>query len=270
MLGLGRWPVDAHVHFHNAGRIGPTLDAAAASFRRAAADGARVRGMLLLTQAAREHVFEEMAAGPDRDGWRFEPLVQEPQTVLARKDDALLAVVCGRQVRARAGLEVLALGTRHEFADDQSFEATAAEVRASGALTVLPWGFGKWLGGRGAAVRALLEASDTRALWVGDNGSRLALWGMPGLVRESQQRGVRVLPGTDPFPFGTDYRRVGSFGFVAETSIDEAAPWESLRRWLETLPRSPRSYGRASGPVQFVVNQVGMQVYNRFVRKATA
>jgi hypothetical protein len=75
-----------------------------------------------------------------------------------------------------------------------------------------------------------------------------------------------VLPGTDPFPFGGDYRRVGGFGFFAETPIDEQAPWASLRSWLDELQQSPTSFGHALGPVKFVVNQFGIQIYNRFFR----
>ena len=113
----------------------------------------------------------------------------------------------------------------------------------------------------------MLESTSAELVAVGDNGSRLAAWGMPGLIRESERRGFRVLPGTDPFPFGPDYRRVGSFGFLAETRLDPTAPWRSLRTWLDALRESPQCFGGASGPVRFLVNQVGMQFYNRFVRR---
>jgi hypothetical protein len=133
---------------------------------------------------------------------------------------------------------------------------------------VVPWGFGKWLGERGKRVRTVLDSAGSAVLAVGDNGGRLAAWGVPALIRESETRGFRVVPGTDPFPFGRDYRRVGAFGFVAELALDDAAPWRSLRDWLESSPRSPQRFGAACGPVRFVVNQVGMQLYNRFLRKA--
>ena len=262
-----RVPVDGHVHFHDLKRVAATLDAAATNFAALSPNGRAIRGVLLLTQAAGEHVFERLDAGAARGGWRFEPVAAEPETVLAVKNGIAIAIVCGRQVKSRNGLEVLALGTCREFADGREIEQTIADVRGSGAMAVIPWGFGKWLGARGTRVRSVLDANGERALAVGDNGGRLAIWGVPTLVRESERRGFRVVPGTDPFPFGGDYRRVGAFGFMAEVDIDPAAPWGSLRDWLESSPSSLECFGAACGPVRFLVNQVGMQFYNRFLRK---
>jgi hypothetical protein len=232
-------------------------------------DARVLRGVLLLTQAAGEHVFERLDDGKTQRGWRFHSVGEEPETVLARKRDVLIAIVCGRQVKSRNGLEVLALGTCRQFADGREIEETLDDVRRSGAMAVIPWGFGKWLGARGTRVRTVLDANGESAVSVGDNGGRLAVWGKPALVRDSERRGFRVVPGTDPFPFGGDYRRVGAFGFVAEVDVEPAAPWRSLRAWLESSPRSPRSFGAACGPVRFFVNQVGMQFYNRFLRKVS-
>jgi hypothetical protein len=265
-----RLPVDGHVHFHNVDCVGATLDSAAANFAAVGAGPRSIQGALLLTQAAGERVFEKLASGPPRGGWQFDRVGAEPETVLARKQGATLAIVCGRQVKSRNGLEVLALGTCREFADGREIEDAIAEVRAAGAMAVVPWGFGKWFGERGRRVRTVLDSSGSSVLAVGDNGGRLAAWGVPKLIRESEIRGFRVLPGTDPFPFGRDYRRVGAFGFVAELELDEAAPWRSLRAWLEASPQSPQRFGSACGPARFVVNQVGMQLYNRFLRKAAS
>jgi hypothetical protein len=263
-----RLPVDGHVHFHNTDLVGATLDAAAANFAAVGASLGAIQGVLLLTQASGERVFEELAVGPERGGWRFDRVGAEPETILARKGATTLAIVCGRQVKSRNGLEVLALGTCREFADGREIEDAIAAVHDAGALAVVPWGFGKWLGERGRRVRTVLDSAGSAVLAVGDNGGRLAAWGVPALIRESETRGFRVVPGTDPFPFGRDYRRVGAFGFVAELELDDAAPWRSLRGWLESSGRSPQRFGAACGPVRFLVNQVGMQLYNRFLRKA--
>jgi len=262
-----RVPVDGHVHFHNIRRVAATLDAAASNFAAVSPGNRALRGVLLLTQASGEHVFEQLAGGTVREGWRFEGVAGEPETVLARKNGVVIAIVCGRQVRSRNGLEVLALGTCRNFPDGREIEQALADVRGSGAMPVIPWGFGKWLGARGTRVRTVLDANGESAVSVGDNGGRLAVWGVPALVRDSARRGFRVVPGTDPFPFGDDYRRVGAFGFLTEVDVDPSTPWRSLRAWLESSPRSPQSFGAACGPVRFFVNQVGMQFYNRFLRK---
>lgn len=262
----GGWPIDGHVHFHRPELVAPTLDAAAANFRAAGRPRGRLLGALLMTQAAREQVFEHLEGASNVGGWQIERLSAEPQSVIACKDDAAIVIVCGRQVRAQGGLEVLALGTRTTFADGRPFNDTLQAVRASDAFTVLPWGFGKWLGQRGTDVADALKRSGREHVAVGDNGSRLKTAPMPALLATSEQQGYRVIPGSDPFPFAKDYRRVGRFGFLVEADVDPKAPWHSVRTWLESQQRSPRRYGAPSAPVRFVFNQVGIQFYNRLFR----
>jgi len=264
------WPVDGHVHFHLLDAAAPTLDAAARHFCRVGGGREGLLGALLLTQTSTERVFEALEADGGRGSWTFAAVPGEPETLVARRGADSVAVVCGRQVRAADGLEVLALGTRQEFPDGLPFPEALAAVRSSGALTVIPWGFGKWLGARGRRVEQALETVGQEAVFVGDNGSRLSLAGQPALVRAAQQRGFRVLPGTDPFPFAGGYRRVGQFGFLADIEPAEVAPWRTLREWLLARPASPRPYGQATGPMTFAFNQVGIQFYNRFLRSKPA
>ena len=261
-----RWPIDGHVHFHSQAAVGPTLDAAAKNFRAAGGPSEGWLGGILLTQASGERVFELLKPSTAIAGWTLTAVQEEPETLIARQGSSSLAVICGRQVRSTEGLEVLALGTREVFRDGLPFDQAVEAVRRSGALTVIPWGFGKWLGERGKRVKKTLDLLGTQGLFVGDNGSRLGLFGQPALVRASEQRGFRVLPGTDPFPFAGGYRKVGSFGFIAELNPAESAPWHGLRAWLMEQAVSPEPYGRASGPFEFVFNQVGIQVYNRLFR----
>jgi hypothetical protein len=265
--GIGL-PVDGHVHFHHRGLVEPTLDAALGNLRRVAGRADGLVGALLLTQARAEHVFEELAALTSIGGWTVTAAAREPQTLIVRRDGAELAIVCGRQVRAEAGLEVLALGTRHEFPGDRPLAATIQAVHDAGALAVLPWGFGKWLGRRGEVVRATLTSVGRERLFIGDNGGRLAGAPPPEIIRRYEQLGFRVLPGTDPFPFGGDFRRVGAFGFLAEVGATRDAPWTRVRECLTKRPVSPRPFGAACRPARFLLNQVGIQIYNRLPRSA--
>ena len=255
-------PVDGHVHFHSIDRVASTLDAAVANFRVHGQRDAGCLGVLLLTQAAGERVFEALRDQPASGDWRIRPVPGEEQSLVAERGDAALVVVCGRQVRCERGLEVTALGTTREFADGRPLADTIREVQASGALTSLPWGFGKWMGARGELVRAALHEHSPTSLAVCDNGSRLALLGQPALVREAGRSGFMILPGTDPFPFGDDHRRVGGFGFLA-VEPDMAHPWGEISAWLAARAASPPAYGRALGPAKFLVNNIGIQVHNR-------
>ena len=220
-------------------------------------------GALLLTESSREHVFEHLTETAPFGRWQIDPVADEPQTVIAETEGCRIAIVCGKQVRCGLGLEVLALGTTARYPDGGEVEETIDLVRSGGALPVIPWGFGKWIGRAGARIRDLFDSQTPQSLFAGDNGGRLQILGMPKLLNVARRDGFRVLPGTDPFPFGADYRRVGSFGFLVATEPDPACPWQSLRSALVGTACSPEPYGRALPPIRFLLNQSGMQVRNR-------
>lgn len=258
------WPVDAHVHLHCLEDVPATLDAAAGHFSRVgatASDGPL--GALLLTQTSREHVFESLSERASVGAWALRRLKGEEVTLAACRGERSLLLVCGRQVRADDGLEVAAFGTLREFQDGRSFAESLDEVVDSGAVAAIPWGFGKWVGKRGKRVNEVLNRRRNVPVLLGDSGSRAGLLGEPRLIRRGRRRGVRVVAGTDPFPFGGDLRRVGSFGVLADRVPDAEAPWGSLRSWLLDPRTSLVPYGRASGPWRFLVNQFVVQWYNR-------
>jgi hypothetical protein len=218
---------------------------------------------LLLAESSREHVFEQLAEASHFGRWRIDPVVAEPQTVVAESAGFKIAIICGRQIRCRLGLEVLAVGTTVRYPDGCHLEETIDVVRSDGVLAVVPWGFGKWIGRAGIRIRDLFNSQSPESLFAGDNGGRLQILGMPKPLKAASRAGFRVLPGTDPFPFGADYRRVGAFGFLAAMEPDPTHPWRSLHSWLDRIVRSPVPYGRALPPVRFLFNQGWIQVHNR-------
>jgi hypothetical protein len=265
------WPVDAHVHFHRRALVGPALDFAAANSLRIRNRANGLIGVLLLAQSANERVFEELRAGPATEsGWQIAPASGEPESLIARKGERSLAIVCGRQVRAQDGLEVLALGTREEFKDGRSFAETVGAVVRSGAISVLPWGFGKWRGVRGRIIEAALATMGAERVFLGDNGGRLSGAPRPSMVRRYEGRGFRVLPGSDPFPFGGDHQRIAGFGFLAERPVSEDTPWAGLREELRALRDSPQRFGRATPAFRFAFNQIGIQLWHRWPRSVSA
>lgn len=258
-------PVDGHVHFHTLDRVSLTLDGAAANFRIYGPRQSGLLGILLLTQTSRERVFEALQDRPSCGKWSVRPSPGEDVSLCADDGNRRIVVVCGRQVRCHSGLEVAALGTTAAFPDGLPLEETIREVQARGAFVSLPWGFGKWLGARGRVLRDSLGRHEPRLLAIGDNGSRLHALGRPRLVRECDALGHLILPGTDPFPFGNDYLRVGSFGFLA-AEPGARAPWRELAAWLRARKGSPTAYGKAAGPFRFVINNIGIQVHHRMTR----
>ena len=266
---VGRLAIDAHVHFHGRQLVASTLDAAISNFRALdSADPAGGQGVLLLAQSAGERVFEWLREQPRVGDWSVAPVPAEPESLWLRGERGELVVVCGRQVIAEPGLEVMALGTDKRIEDGLGLAQTLEIARSANAIPVLPWGFGKWTGQRKQRIRALLASSAVSDLWVGDNGGRLRNLPRPRLLEEAEARGVGILPGTDPFPFGNDYRRVGSFGFRLEAVLDPSRPWQSIRAALGKLKRSPLPYGRGEGWLNFAFKQLWIQVDKRFSRRS--
>lgn len=257
--------VDAHVHLNDIRLVETGLDSAVRNFRRVRKFGV-VRGVLLLTQATGEFVFEQLAAGAKAGKWFFSPSEDEPQSLIAISEGARLALICGRQVKTQEGLEVQCLGTLREFVDGMSLAAALEAMHDSIGLTVIPWGFGKWTGPRLEVLQSMLNWVEPAAVFLGDNGGRLGLIDPPPLLRDAEMRGFRILPGSDPFPILGDVERIGSFGFLAEIELSERDPWRVLRDWLKSRPSSPLPYGRPMALGRFLLNQGGIRVYQRYLR----
>jgi hypothetical protein len=261
--------IDAHVHFHACFDRDTFLDAAALSFARGAAelglDGRPFLGCLMLAETAEAHWFlrwQRREDGVKHGAWDFEPAA-EPSVLIARRrrDGERLLVVAGRQVRSREGMEVLGLATLEEFPDGLPFHDALARVRWSGALTVLPWGFGKWWLYRGALIEKIVCRSERPGICLGDNAGRLELAGRPRLFREAEARGIPVLPGSDPLPFPEQVDRAGCYGFLLEEGFDERRPAESLRRALRALDRPPRTWGRCRDLTSFCQDQYALRFH---------
>jgi hypothetical protein len=243
--------VDSHVHFHSCYDLSAFLGGALRNFRKA---GAGV-GYLLLSESAGAHWFRRWRDGLKIEGWRFEPTGEEESLRAVNGTGERLILVAGRQIVARERLEVLALGKDLELPDGLPMAETLERVRESGALPVLPWGFGKWWGRRGTVVAETLEQDGE--LFLGDNAGRHGP--EPALFRRARKLGVRVLPGSDPLPFSRHAGLAGSYGFVLSHAVDLDRPAETLLRRIRESGQ-PRAFGRRAGLPRFLRDQVGMQL----------
>jgi hypothetical protein len=250
--------VDAHVHVHPCFPLESFLDGALENVRRAAESlGARASGCLLLAEMAESRWFRD--ARGTVGSWSLAPTEEAESLIAHRSNGERLIVVAGRQIVVHERLEVLALGRNVDIPDGLPLDETLRRVRDSGALPVLPWGFGKWSGRRGALVAATL-AQPGGELYLGDNSNRLQLAGVPRLLREAGERGILVLPGTDPLPFPSHAGRAGSFGFVLEGALDLLRPAEDLLRRVRALREQPRTYGRGETLPRFLRDQASLQL----------
>lgn len=255
-------PVDAHAHLHGTPLVSAALDAAAFNFRRFASSSRGLAGMLLLAEMDDEMVYESLLGMERLDDWSISRIDNEPQTLIARRADQRIAIVCGRQIRTAEGLEIAALGTRQRYSDGRSFSESLDEVLRSDAVATVPWGFGKWTGSRGAQVRSLLAFPPPARVYLVDSANRGIPIGEPAPLRRAKALGLAVLAGSDPFPLWNDHLRLGSFGFLAGCERDARRPWAALKGWLDGATGSPPFYGQRCSALKFLANQVGIQIYN--------
>jgi hypothetical protein len=244
--------VDSHVHFHTCYDPQTFLDGALRNFRKAGQAGT---GNLLLTESAGAHWLRRWREGLKAPGWRFEPTSEEDSLRAVNGVGEGLVLIAGRQIVARERLEVLALGKDLDLADGLPLREVLERVRESGALPVLPWGFGKWWGQRGAVVTETLAMDGE--LFLGDNGGRLGP--DPALFRRARKLGIRVLPGSDPLPFSRHAGLAGSYGFILPQAVDLDRPAATLLRRIRESGQ-PRAFGRRAGLPRFLRDQVGMQL----------
>lgn len=259
---------DAHVHLHRCFDVGRVLDAARENFqavaRRSPQPGDYV-GVLFLTEMQSEQRFKALyaaAAGSETNpsgSWSLHR-TQESGSLLARHPEgSLLVVLAGRQVVTQENLEVLALITDQSFADGQPLPDTLNAIAAAGGLPVLPWGVGKWLGRRGRLLQQVLESDAAPSLHLGDNSGRPMFWPRPPYFKTAEQKGLRVLPGTDPLPLSSESSRPGQFGFAIAGTLDLARPGDSMKALLLDANRSIQPYGRLETPLRFFWNQVSLR-----------
>jgi hypothetical protein len=269
----GPFTIDGHVHFYDCFDLKRFLETAWASLDSVGITSPPNRGVgcLLLTERPQDHWFRRWyESGPhDRGpGWSFQPGA-DGITLLATRDGVTkLIIISGRQIATREGLEVLVVGTRQEFGTGLTFSGALAAAREAQGVTIVPWGFGKWTGARGNLVRALIEAGDHPRVFLGDNGGRPRIGGTPTLLALGRTRGYLVLPGSDPLPFPSQLRRVGSFGFVVSGDLRADRAGSDLLELIRALSEQPPVFGRASTLGSFVVTQTRAQLQKRLRKGA--
>jgi hypothetical protein len=163
---------------------------------------------------------------------------------------------------------VLALATTQRYPDGRPLRETLSALAADGVSAVIPWGFGKWWFGRGRLVMDLMKRSAVRPFLLGDSAGRPTVAPRPKLFREAERRDLPVLPGTDAFPYRSQQRRAGSFGFVLDAWRADDRPAAEFRSQLARLQRSPPRFGSRVNCVEFAWLQLAMNVRARWQRTA--
>jgi len=256
--------IDAHVHVYPGVDVPGLLTAAARNFGRAARDvgAGRWHGVLLLTEISGRDWFGSVAASSGETSigsWSLTWSPDDPFGLRANGDGAAMTIVAGRQIVTAERIEVQAFGTRQPLADGLAARDTLSAVRSAGAVPALPWGVGKWLGGRGRLIDALLTEGANERLLAADIGGRPAFWTEPRLAGRPH---LPVLRGTDPLPIRGEEYRVGEFGSWIDGDLEPTAT-ALLSRLTEIKPAELRPYGRPETVGRFLRNQTLLRLRKR-------
>ena len=273
-LVTGRFFIDGHVHFYPHFDLHQFLDSALANFRNIPdrpPSGIEYAGWLLFAESAALNYFQhfqDSVGSPSGGKWAFRETAEPTSLVAQRDPEAKLFLLAGRQVVSAEGLEVLALCSHKKFDDGRPLSAVVEAAQACDAIVVLPWGFGKWWFRRGACITDFLKRVEPTDVFLGDNGGRARVGSRPHLFRVAEERGVRILSGSDPLPLHSEVKRVGRYGFTVAGAIDPLRPAAGLKRILRTRNGQPIPYGRLIGPMGFCRNQLMHRVNTALQRWA--
>ena len=174
--------------------------------------------------------------------------------------------MAGRQIVTKEKLEVLALTTDRPFEEGTPIQDTLESVLSVGGIPVIPWGFGKWWGKRGKILTDLLQSQTAPGFSLGDNSGRPGFLPYPSQFEQAQKKGIRILPGSDPLPFPTEYWRPCSVGFAVTGKLHDETPATDLRAILKNPNSAFFPYMQLEHWPRFFKNQLAMQIAKRQAR----
>lgn len=264
-MPFARVAVDFHLHFYlNYDEkifwpaLCANLDRGAASLAAAAGPLERVA---LLTEAAGCDMFSRWLArsGPGPSAYEFQATAEPHSLALCRNGERRLSIIKGRQIVSGERLEILTAGPAPVIPDGRPLAAVMDELTAAGALAIIPWGAGKWLGRRGRLVRETTGRLDAPTFFLADNPARPWFWPAPRLFRTLAERGRAVLRGSDPLPLDGEEKRAGAFASMLSGDFDPARPLASVTAML-TANNVVRGMGRQDSLTAFLWRQVRLRL----------
>ncbi|HZN97104.1 MAG TPA: hypothetical protein VFB61_05170 [Gemmatimonadales bacterium] len=221
-------------------------------------------GCLWLVDPPEERSFRRLAqslvAGQRIRRWSLSPTSEATSFVALHDSGDTLVLLAGRQISTRERFEVLALGSELDLPSGRSLPETIARVRESGAIAVIPWGFGKWWFRRRRLLEDTLTSSPPHGLFVGDSVARPRALPRSPLYDLAASRGIYNLPGSDPLPLSWEIGKPGSFGCVLEAPLETSRPAERLIRILLGLRAQPPLFGGPGRLSGFVRSQVALRL----------
>jgi hypothetical protein len=263
---------DAHVHLYPNFSPEELLEAALHNFKKIArrdfpnvpwvaflflGESKEENGFSFLNRLAGDHKH----VSPERTGkWSFHQTREDCSLYGRFNEEGGFYIIAGRQIKTAENMEILALGTNHHFEEERPIKELIEMIGKCGAIPVIPWGVGKWLGPRGRMIKTLLQSQVAPWFFLGDSRKRPVLWPKSALFKQGALIGVKNLPGSDPLPLSGQDKEPGGYGFQVMGPIDADYPFKSIKKLLLTPEILPVPYGRGENLFRFGWNQLRLRI----------
>ncbi|VAW88294.1 hypothetical protein MNBD_GAMMA16-667 [hydrothermal vent metagenome] len=264
--------VDAHVHIQDCFSFPQFFRCAYDNFKKQinSPGSDHFSAVLLLAEVVGTHSFKALRDLCDKGSvvvhddvfgtWNLLKTAESYSLAVRSDKGESLLIVAGRQVVTEERLEVLALITDQHFPDNEPLCRTVERIKTDGAVAVIPWGAGKWLGHRGKILTTFIDSNSAKGTFIGDNGGRPMLWGVPEHFKQAQRRNLLVLPGSDPLPLANGIERVGSFGFRMSGRLSDHKPATELKKRLFSSQADVVPYGSLRPSFLFLKDQISLRL----------
>lgn len=264
--------VDAHVHIHECFDLEEYLNNIFKNFSNYAHEidnSIPWIGLLLLSELKGNNFFNLILNSSDQkflNNFSITKTEEDESFIIQKSNSQKVIIISGRQIITKGGIELLALCTTKYFKENEDLQKTIIDLIAANAVPVIPWGVGKWVGGKKNIIRDLINFNRNINFFLGDNSGRIQFWPEPYLFKLGKSCNRFILPGTDALPIQSEVSKTGSYGFYVITKINISKPSESLRKILSEINKSPSTFGKLENPIKFFRNQFMMQI-NKYKNK---
>jgi hypothetical protein len=270
--------IDAHVHIYACFDLSEFIESAFRNFGLAAKEQniQEFTSIVFLADWSNVSWFEKLEtlcsdqkSGKNKAAYRFQVqrTAESESLRVSNENSQEMLIIAGRKVITAENMEVLALCSRDDIADGQTLEKTIRSIVGHGAVPVIPWAVGKWLGYRGKVLDHLMNMAGRPFFYLCDNGNRPFFWRQPDHFDKALKKGIPIISGSDPLHFSAEALRAGNFGCILQGRLSRQTPADDLKKIMLNPNVSIERYGRLERLWPFVVNQARMQLFKKKWRK---
>ncbi len=213
----------------------------------------------LLVERSDTNLFDELANSPekyDQGEIKFIKAKDNLTIKVEKNSQPILYIFAGRQLVTKENLEVLSLVSDLNLPDKaKPMEEVIQAVKDSGGITALNWAPGKWFSHRGKVIEEQIENNSPDEFYIGETTMRPTVWLKPKLIHKAEQKGFRVLAGSDPLPFAGEENGISSFGFIIEGEFDPNNPARSLKEIFSDFSKPVTLIGKRNNILTFSKRQ---------------